>query len=77
MQQNSVFYEANKYSIHAEQDCIRNCPDKNIIKKCTMILVKLYKEKVKLCHPCHKCIDIINKYKLKRLIVYYSSVSDA
>lgn len=52
--------------------CIKRCPNKNLIKKCTLILVKLRKDNtMKFCEPCPMCNDLINKYKILRVEVYY------
>lgn len=57
----------NKHTIHAEQDCIRKCP-RNIISKCTMILVKL--THLDNVAPCQMCDKLIKKYKIKRVHCY-------
>jgi cytidine deaminase len=62
----SAFYEANKYSWHAEQSCIRNCNNKKLISKSIMILVKLTKG-IKDVKPCTMCDHIIHKYKVRRI----------
>jgi hypothetical protein len=68
----SMFYVANKYSIHAEQNCIQRCKNKNILKECTLILVKLNsKKQLVKCESCDKCCHVINKYKIKKVITYY------
>jgi deoxycytidylate deaminase len=58
---------ANKYSIHAEQDCIRKCP-KNIINKCTMYLVKI--THLDNVAPCEMCAKLISKYNIKKVHCY-------
>lgn len=69
-----VFYVANKYSIHAEHDCIRKVKNKKLLRKCTLILVCLgYDDNLKLCKSCDACQHIINKYKIKHTIIYYNS----
>ena len=68
-----VPYVPNKYTIHAEQDCIRKCP-KNLISKCTMILVKItHLDNVASCTMCAK---IIIKYKIKRVYCYSCNEKD-
>ncbi len=71
----SVFYEACKYTYHAEQSCIMKCPNKNILKNCTLILVRLVKNtntntdtNISIAKPCPMCAHIINKYKIRRVI---------
>ena len=56
---------ANKFSRHAEQNCISNCKNKEIIKKCIMILVRISENPN--VYPCNMCQHIINKYKVKKL----------
>ena len=64
-----VFYEASKYSVHAEQDCISKCP-KKLISKSYMLLVR--ETNMVNVLPCKKCMNLINKYKIKR--VYCSNI---
>ena len=54
----SVPYVANKYSIHAEQDCIRKCKNKSIIKYCTLILVTIKNNMLGKCCYCSMCKHI-------------------
>jgi deoxycytidylate deaminase len=58
---------ANKYTIHAEQDCIRKCP-KNKINRCFMVLVKI--THLDNVAPCAMCAKLINKYKIKKVYCY-------
>jgi len=60
-------YEPNKYTIHAEQDCIRKCP-KKIISNCTMILVKI--THLDNVAPCDMCANLISKYRIKKVLCY-------
>jgi deoxycytidylate deaminase len=55
---------ANRYSIHAEQDCISKCP-KKLISKATMLLVR--ETCMENVLPCSSCKKIIEKYKIKRV----------
>jgi cytidine deaminase len=65
----SVFYEPNKYSIHAEVACLMNCKRKSLIPKATMYIIKLAtKELTKQCMPCDSCKKFIKKYKVRRII---------
>jgi hypothetical protein len=62
----NVFYEVHKYSIHAEQDCIRKC-DKKYLKDCYMVLLILNNNpNINVC-SCDKCTKLINKYKIKKV----------
>jgi tRNA(Arg) A34 adenosine deaminase TadA len=58
---------ANKFTIHAEQDCISKCP-KRRIKNSYMILVKL--THLDNVAPCAMCAGMISKYKIKRVYSY-------
>lgn len=61
-------YVTNKYTIHAEQDCINKCSNKNIIKESYMILLKITNgDEVE---PCYMCKHIIGKYGVRRLFCY-------
>lgn len=60
-------YESNKYSSHAEQNCISNCKNKKLIKKSDMILLRIsYSEDAR---PCNMCQHIINKYNINNLYI--------
>ncbi len=69
----NVPYVPNKYTIHAEQDCIRRCP-KDIISKCTMILVKI--THLDNVAPCGMCASLIVKYKIKKVYCYSCNEKD-
>lgn len=61
---------AKKYSVHAEQACINNVKNKNILKECTLVLLKLNRNGYLTdCEPCEMCAHIIKKYKIKKVIV--------
>jgi len=63
----NVPYLANKYTIHAEQDCIMRCP-KNKRANSIMVLIKItHLENVA---PCTMCMHMIDKYKIKRIHCY-------
>jgi hypothetical protein len=63
---NSVFYEANKYTVHAERCCIMNreYKSKKILNKCKMIVVKITKGEPKITGCCDMCTKLVNKYKI-------------
>jgi cytidine deaminase len=67
--QTSVFYEAKKYTWHAEQACIMKCKKKNLISKSYMILVKITKKEM-VVHPCTMCDHIIKKYGVKKIVCF-------
>ena len=60
-----VFYEPNKYTIHAEKSCIINCTRKNKLKHCRMIVVKIIYGKPCISTCCNQCTQLINKYNIK------------
>ena len=63
-----AFYEAKKYSIHAEQDCINKCRNKNILKYCTLVLIKFgTNQQIRSCQPCQMCSHIIRKYGVRKI----------
>lgn len=65
-----MFYKPNKYSIHAEDICIRKCKDKSKLKDTYMILVRIDNKKNNInCNCCDMCKKKINKYNIKK--VYY------
>ena len=60
-----MIYESNKYSSHAEQNCIANCKDKYLISNCNMLLLRISDSND--VRPCNICQHIINKYNVKKL----------
>jgi cytidine deaminase len=67
----SVFYEPNKYSIHAEVACINSVSQENrkYISKATMYIIKLDRHnKIKeSCLPCENCKKYIMKYEVAKI----------
>jgi hypothetical protein len=62
-------YVPNKYTLHAEQYCINKCKNKNILKDCILVLIKLDNQnKCIYGSPCDMCNNIIKKYKIKKII---------
>jgi hypothetical protein len=48
-----------------------------LLKHCTLILINLNRQdELQLCHSCRVCQQLINKYKIRRVIVYYNIVDD-
>jgi hypothetical protein len=43
-----------------------------MLKSCTLILVLISGDKLKLCKPCNMCNHIIDKYKIKNVVVFYT-----
>lgn len=67
--QDSVFYVPNKYTWHAEQKCIKNYPNKNNLKYCTLVVVRIDRaNNIIPCQPCKMCSSITNKYKVRKVI---------
>lgn len=64
-----VFYETNRYSIHAEVACLISCKYKNLIPKSIMYIVKIHEGEPKIWTPCSSCLKFIQKYKVKRYIL--------
>ena len=62
-----VFYEAYKYSIHAEKNAIISVKNKNILSKSKIIIVKIINDKISYTNPCKMCSKLLNKYKLSRI----------
>jgi cytidine deaminase len=60
--QHRVFYEAYRFSIHAEQDCIVNCPKKYLNKKSIMVI---FRHKGEHIDSCTKCKALLGKYGIK------------
>lgn len=64
------------HCVHAEQDCICSCKNKTILPYCTLVLVTWkYTGRVATCEPCSMCSAIIDKYRIKTVVVYYGSVA--
>lgn len=64
-----VFYEPIKHTYHAEQLCIQRCKNKAMLKKCTLILVRITDGTN--VQPCSMCAHIIKKYGIPRVKCYY------
>ena len=61
----NVFYEKNTHSVHAEVNCIRKCRDKKILKKSTLIIIKIKHNNITYCEPCEICWKYIRKHGVK------------
>lgn len=67
-----AFYEPNKYSIHAEKDCLIKANPKHF-KNSYIVLVNISLEnELVQCNPCEMCQNLINKYKIKKVVCFYS-----
>lgn len=65
----AVFYVPNKYTIHAEQDCINKLKNKSILKDCILLVIKITPSGNLInSFPCNMCDRIIKKYKVRKVI---------
>jgi deoxycytidylate deaminase len=56
-------------SIHGEISAIVNTRNKSILYKCDLYVVRINAEGSMLSSkPCKQCVDIINKYNIKRIL---------
>jgi len=62
-----IFYEACKYSVHAEKDAITKIRNKSILKKCKIYVIKIKNEKIEQALPCPMCCDLLRKYGVERI----------
>lgn len=63
-----VFYELNKYSVHAEKNAIKKVKD---IKKISCILiVKIVNGTLVQAYPCDMCKKLLLKKKLDKMLNY-------
>lgn len=62
-----VFYELNKYSIHAENDAIRKIKNKNILKDCKIYIGKINGGVIIQAIPCDMCNKLLKKYGVKKI----------
>jgi tRNA(Arg) A34 adenosine deaminase TadA len=63
----SVFYEPNKYSTHAEKDAIRKIKNKSILKKCKIYIIKVKNNEVVQATPCQMCCGLLKKYNITKI----------
>lgn len=72
-----IEYVHNKYSVHAEQDCINGFLRKygknnKMLKQITLILIKMDKKgELIMCEPCQNCNRILRKYGITKVRVVY------
>jgi cytidine deaminase len=73
----NIKYVHNKYSVHAEQECInsflrKHGKNRKILKNVTLILIKMDKKgELIMCEPCTNCSRIIRKYGITNVRVIY------
>lgn len=63
----SVFYEANKYSTHAEKDAIRKIKNKHILRECKVYIIKIKNNELEHATPCQMCCNLLKKYKVTKI----------
>jgi len=74
---NKIEYVHNKYSVHAEQDCINGFlrkygKNRKLLKNITLVLIKMDKKgELIMCEPCKNCDRIIRKYGITKVRVVY------
>lgn len=66
-QTNIVFYEPNKYSVHAENEAIRKIKNKNILKHCKIFIGKITDGEITQALPCEMCNKLLKKYGVKKI----------
>lgn len=64
---NIVFYELNKYSVHAENEAIRKIKNKNILKECKIFIGKITNGEISQATPCDMCNKLLKKYGVKKI----------
>jgi deoxycytidylate deaminase len=62
-----VFYELNKYSIHAENEAIRKIKNKSILKECKIYIGKINDGEITQAYPCDMCNKLLKKYGVKKI----------
>lgn len=62
-----VFYEPNKFSIHAENDAIKKIKNKNILKECKIFIGKIINGELEQALPCQMCCDLLKKYGVSKI----------
>ncbi len=67
VQKVSVFYEANKYTCHAEKDAIVKVKNKSILKDCKIYIGRIKNNKLESATPCEMCKKLLKKYGVKKI----------
>jgi cytidine deaminase len=67
--QHNVFYEAYKYSTHAEKSAIMSVKNKNkkLLSSSIIVIVKLNDGKIVQAKPCEMCQNLLDKYKVSKI----------
>lgn len=64
----SVFYESNKFSIHAEKDAIKGVKNKSDMAM--ILIVKLVDNKLVQAFPCDMCTKLLLKHGFNKMLNY-------
>ena len=62
-----VFYEANKYSTHAEKNAISKIKNKHILRECKVYIIKIKNNEINHAVPCEMCSQLLKKYKITKI----------
>jgi cytidine deaminase len=65
-----VFYEAKKYSVHAEKSAIMKVKNKHILKFCKIYIIKIKNNCIEHANPCEMCSKLLTKYGLQKVCKY-------
>ena len=61
-----VFYEANKYTVHAEKAAIMSVRNRHILKDCKIYIIKLTRDNnIEPAISCPACAKLLRKYHLR------------
>ena len=64
---NSIIYECNKHSIHAEKDAIMKIKNKTILKNCKIYIIKIKDNYIEKGIPCPMCYNLLHKYNIYKI----------
>jgi deoxycytidylate deaminase len=63
-----IFYEPNKFSIHAEKDAIKNVKDPR--EMCNILIVKIVNNQLVQAYPCEMCKKLLLKKGFEKMLNY-------
>lgn len=64
---NSAFYEAYKYSTHAEKNAIMSVRNKKLLPSSKIVIVRLRDGEIVEAQPCVMCQNLLSKYKMNNI----------
>lgn len=65
---NNNCYQRDKYSIHAEKDAIMKIKNKNILKDCTIYIIRIKNlNEIEPGIPCNMCSKLLEKYNIRKI----------